>query len=101
MISIKDTKHLLFKYKYVIILLIVTVFFLFYNRPNNETFDINQCTSGEVLDERTALYCDATEQITEDVKNVALQLIRNKCYENIDRCMRVIKEIFTPPPESA
>ena len=43
----------------------------------------------------------ATEQITEDVKNVAIQLIRNKCYENIDRCMRVIKEIFTPPPESA
>ena len=60
MISIKDTKHLLFKYKYVMLLLIVAVFFLFYNN-SIEGF------SFENADERNAIYESALGQIKNDL----------------------------------
>tara|TARA_B100002051_G_C16739145_1_gene643153 strand:+ start:250 stop:432 length:183 start_codon:yes stop_codon:yes gene_type:complete len=59
MISIKDTKHLLFKYKYFILLLIVTVFFLFYNNSIEEDF--------ENTGERNAIYQSALGQIRNDL----------------------------------
>ena len=99
MIFSKPTKKLIFKYKHIVLLLLVTLFLVFYNNPYKETFDINQCTSGEVLDERTTLYCNAADQITTDVKTVAFELIRDKCYENVDRCMTFLTEMLTPPAE--
>ena len=66
MISIKDTKHLLFKYKYVIFLLIVTVFFLFYNNSIEEDF--------ENTDERNAIYQSALGQIRNDLGELGHKL---------------------------
>ncbi len=99
MIFSKQAKNMLFKYKYIILLLLVTVFCVIYNNPKKESFNVNQCTSGEELDERTALYCNATEQLATDAKSFAYNIIRNACYADVDRCKTVLTEILTASDE--
>ena len=60
MIFSKQTKNLIFKYKHIILLLLVTVFLVFYNNPYKETFDDNE--------ERTAIYRSAISQFIDDLK---------------------------------
>lgn len=60
MIFSKQTKNLIFKYKHIILLLLVTLFLVFYNNPYKETFDDNEA--------RAAIYQSAISQITDDLK---------------------------------
>tara|TARA_Y100000389_G_scaffold134980_1_gene132514 strand:- start:700 stop:954 length:255 start_codon:yes stop_codon:yes gene_type:complete len=55
----KEFKKICFKYKYIAFLLIITIFFVFYNHSINETFDNN--------DERENIYQSAISQVGNDL----------------------------------